>query len=147
MRVRQPRAIYLQGRRTLLYFYEAIFGLGAFFVAVVMAHVSGTLLAPLDRLSRAVSSLKSGREEKGVGFSGRLDELGTLAQAVNGMLVQIVGNRKAQEELSSESTMGARRAELRHFLLVASGDLTNLVREVQERLLQVCGRAAQWRRS
>ena len=185
LRVSLPRSIFIQGRRSVMYFSAIMIGVGLVLMILLLVSVSHRLLIPLSRFSGAVSSLEPGREETGVGFSDRRDELGVLARAVNGLLSQIAENRKAmldhsysfgraemisnvlhnvrntlapligemeilsgrlsavpdrelrraQEELYLESTPEDRREKLRHFLLVASGDLTILVREIRERLL------------
>ncbi len=185
LRVSLPRSIFIQGRRSVVYFSAIMIGVGTILMILLLARVSRQLLIPLIRFSQAVSSLRPGQEATGVGFSERRDEIGILARAVNGMLSQIAASRKvmldhsyslgrtemisnvlhnvrntlapligemeilsgrlsavpdrelrrAQEELYLVSTPEDRREKLRHFLLVASGDLTVLVHETRERLL------------
>ncbi len=94
IRVSQERAIYQEGLKTFIFLNFAALGIGAVISLIIVIFVSQNLLVPLDRLSRAVSSLEPGREDRGVGFTGRRDELGILARAINGMLVQIAENRR-----------------------------------------------------
>jgi PAS domain S-box-containing protein len=86
LRIDLPREIYHQGQTSQLYFLASILGVGLVFGVVVLLLLGESVLAPLSRLSAAVSSIgRTGVLSTRVSAKGK-DELSSLAGEINRML-------------------------------------------------------------
>ena len=57
LKVEMPRAIYNQGRATLLYYIVSLLIIGFVFIVLVVLLLSKVVLSPLSQLSRQVSEI------------------------------------------------------------------------------------------
>ena len=84
--VEQPRDIYQQGQRSILYFMLSLLGAGVIFGIVVLLLIERGVLSRLARLRNSVKRIGSSSQVSGrVAISGE-DELSDLAGDINAML-------------------------------------------------------------
>ncbi|MCW5941348.1 MAG: EAL domain-containing protein [Fimbriimonadaceae bacterium] len=85
LRVTEPRSIYLQGVASVGYLSKLILLVGIVFAAVVMGVIERFALLRLTSLGSQVEEIGASGRSGRVALSGR-DELGRLANTINGML-------------------------------------------------------------
>ncbi|HCY37768.1 MAG TPA: hypothetical protein DHV24_11595 [Candidatus Margulisbacteria bacterium] len=89
IRIDANRDIYLQGKRSLLYLFISIIGIGVIFVLIILVLMERIVLSKLMYLSSSINQIRnSGSASERLTITGN-DELAVLARAVNQMLDSI----------------------------------------------------------
>ncbi len=86
LRLNMPRAIYMQGTGTLVYFLLAMVIVGLVFIILISILLQRTVITPLAKLSERITFIRQRADlSERINMLGK-DELAVLAQNMNGML-------------------------------------------------------------
>lgn len=130
-RVDLPRAIYRQGKASIRYFIFSLLAVGLLFGVATLVLLEKFVLARLSALSQAVSTIgKKGDLSARIAVTAE-DELSTLANEINGMLIALESVQKQQQEsegrLRHQTTV---LAELSQRKLFKHHDLKAILAEI-----------------
>lgn len=133
MRVDIPRAIYRQGKASIRYFIFSLLGVGLLFGVATLVLLEKFVLDRLSALSQAVSTIgKKGDLSVRIAVTAE-DELSTLANEINGMLIALESVQKQQQEsegrLRHQTTV---LAELSQRKLFKHQDLKAVLAEITQ---------------
>jgi PAS domain S-box-containing protein len=143
LRVESSRELYQQGKATMLYFIESILAIGIVFGVVTLLFLERSVLSPLSGLSNNVSRIEISGDlsERVLIKEKENDELGNLADDINGMLESLEQSteklRKSEEknkafidaipdmmlQLGKDGTILKIKATKSNFLSISPGEL------------------------
>jgi PAS domain S-box-containing protein len=143
LRVESSRELYQQGQATMLYFIESILAIGIVFGVVTLLFLERSVLSPLSGLSNNVSRIEISGDlsERVLIKEKENDELGNLADDINGMLESLEQStenlRKSEEknkafidaipdmmlQLGKDGTILKIKATKSNFLSISPGEL------------------------
>jgi signal transduction histidine kinase len=98
----EPRAISREGSRSLLTFLVSLMGAGLVVGCVIVIFISRAVLSPLTQLGRETSRIGTAGMASARVSQRRNDEIGTLADSINGMLEALQRSEGAQDQLRAQ---------------------------------------------
>jgi signal transduction histidine kinase len=98
----EPRTISREGSKSLLTFLISLMGAGLVVGCVFAAFFSRAVLSPLTQLSRETSRIGTAGIASARVSRRRSDEIGTLADSINGMLEALQRSEDAQDQLRTQ---------------------------------------------
>jgi sensor domain CHASE-containing protein/signal transduction histidine kinase/CheY-like chemotaxis protein len=102
LKIKLPRTIYQQGKRTLYYYILMILSVGLVFTVLVMIFLEKAVLLPLSQLTANVNELSRIGDFKVPIIMSRKDELGILFEAINKMINKIDDKTMELSEANDE---------------------------------------------
>jgi sensor domain CHASE-containing protein len=98
----EPRTISREGSKSLLTFLLSLAGAGLVVGFVIAAFFNRAVLSPLTQLSRETSRIGTAGRASARVSRRQSDEIGTLADSINGMLEALQRSEDAQDQLRTQ---------------------------------------------